>query len=208
VLICLLNLPFCFSQESKPSAQMPDNALSVSFAIALDKSLDSKKLKEGDAVVGTTTGTVRGRDGFLIPSGSKVTGHVTKAEARSSGGSDSLLGLAFDSIEPAKGKKIPINGKLQAIAPGLGSPGPYMGAENPQLASKGGGGSSAAPTSSMQVTGPANGTAVLTPTSQGVLGVKGLQMDPNGVLESGGKEVKLDHGMQLLVHADIQLPEH
>jgi hypothetical protein len=58
----------------------------------------------------------------------------------------------------------------------------------------------------MQISGPASGTPILRPTSQGVLGVKNLQMDANGVLTSPAKEVKLDSGMQLMIKAEIDLP--
>jgi hypothetical protein len=58
----------------------------------------------------------------------------------------------------------------------------------------------------MQVAGPANGTRILNSTSQGVVGVKDLGMDSAGVLTSPGKEVKLDSGDQILIHAEIDLP--
>jgi hypothetical protein len=47
---------------------------------------------------------------------------------------------------------------------------------------------------------------ILLATSQGVLGVKNLQMDANGVLSSPGKEVRLDSGAQLLIRAEISTP--
>jgi hypothetical protein len=208
ILLFLSMATICYCQDAQTATPASDTGDKISFSVTLDRNLDSKKVKEGDSVTGVTAGTIHGRSGFLIPSGSKVIGHVTKAEARSNGGSESALGLAFDKIEVSKQHEIPIKGVLQAVAPTLGSAGPYMGAEQPQLASKGGAGSSAAPTSSMKVSGAANGAAVLIPSSQGVLGIKDLQMDANGLLTSSGKEVKLEHGSQLMIRAEIEMPAH
>ena len=58
----------------------------------------------------------------------------------------------------------------------------------------------------MQIGGAKNGTPILVPTSQGVLGLKNLEMGSDGVLTSTGKEVKLDAGTQLLINVQIDLP--
>lgn len=181
------------------------------FPVTLSKSLDSRKLKEGDTVLCITSAVLHAGSGLMVPAGSKVVGHVTQAQARSSGSSDSTLAIVFDKIEYAKGEEIPIKGVLQAIAPSLGDSEPNTGpAESGSL---GGGanrnsgaspGTAPPPTSSIQLSGPAKGTPVLTATSQGVMGVKNLQLDANGVLTSPGKDVKLDSGMQLLVRAEIE----
>jgi hypothetical protein len=217
-VLAVLSIPLCYGQGATPQAadaqgtsaqaapSNPDNQIKGSFPVRLEKSLDSKKLKEGDTVVFQTIAALHSRSGLMIPSGSKVIGHVTQAQARSKGNSDSMLGIAFDKIEYGKGEDIPMKGTLQAVGPSLGGQGPYMGAEQPQLSGKNNAGSSAPPTSSMQISGPNSGTPVLGPQSQGVLGVKNLQMDANGVLTSPAKEVKLDSGMQLLIKAEIDLP--
>jgi hypothetical protein len=146
----------------------------------------------------------------MIPTGAKVIGHVTQAQSRSKGNPDSSLAIAFDKIEYAKGEEIPMKGTLQAVAPSLGSPVLDMSAGPPQLAISTSGrgnsnGNGPPPTSSVQLAGPNSGTPILKPTSQGVLGVKNLQMDANGVLTSPGQEVKLESGMQLMIRAEIQL---
>ncbi len=218
VVLVLLSISFCCAQGTTPQATdaqattaqaaptNPENQIKGSFPVKLEKNIDSKKLKQGDTVVCQTISALHSRSGLMIPSGSKVIGHVTQAQARSKGDSDSTLAIAFDKIEFSKGEDIPMKGTLQAIGPSLGGNGLDTGAAQPQLASKGGGGSSAPPTSSMQVSGPTSGTPILGPSSQGVMGVKGLQMDANGVLTSSGKEVRLDSGMQLLIKAEIDLP--
>ena len=75
----------------------------------LPKGIDSKKLKEGDTVMCQTVTPLRTSVG-IIPSGSKVVGHVTVAKARSNGDSESTLGLAFDKIEYGKGKEAHVEG--------------------------------------------------------------------------------------------------
>jgi hypothetical protein len=217
-VLAVLSVSLCFAQGETPQAadaqgttaqaapSNPDNQIKGSFPVKLEKSIDSKKLKEGDIVVFQTIAALHSRSGLMIPSGAKVIGHVTQAQARSKGNPDSTLAIVFDKIEYSKGEDIPIKGTLQAVGPSLGGNDLNVGAEQPQLASKGGGGSSAPPTSSMQISGPASGTRILGPSSQGVVGVKNLQMDANGVLTSPGKEVRLDSGMQLLIKAEIDLP--
>lgn len=200
------------TSAAPPAAQAgtanPENQIKGAMPVRLVKPIDSKKLKEGDTIVCETIATVHSRSGLMIPSGSKVIGHVTKAQARSKGDPDSTLGIAFDKIEYGKGEDVPINGTLQAVGPSLGSSGPNAGPADPgnSLSGRGGNGSSAPPTSSMQIGGARNGTPVLVSTSQGVLGTKNLQMGSDGVLTSTGKEVKLDPGTQLLINVQIDLP--
>ncbi len=213
-----LSISLCNAQGTTPQAagaqgtpaqaapSNPDNQIKGSFPVRLEKSIDSKKLKEGDTVVCQTVTAVHSRSGLMIPSGSKVIGHVTQAQARSKGNSDSTLAIAFDKIEYSKGEEIPMKGTLQAVGPSLGGAALDTSASPPQLSTKGGNGSSPPPTSSMQIGGPSSGTPILGPSSQGVLGVKNMQMDANGVLTSPGKEVRLDSGMQLLIKAEIDLP--
>ncbi len=198
--------------QASASGTSEGNDVKLSFPAVLERGLDSKKLKEGDPVVCETTGTLRGRNGFLIPSGSKVIGHVTQAQARGKGDANSTLGMTFDKIQ-TKGKEIAMTGTLQAIAPSLGSSGPMTSAAPPSLGGGGtasaggaGAGTTAAPATSMKVSGPSTGTPLVVGTSAGVLGIKGLEMDANGLITSSGKQVKLDNGTQMMIRAEIQMP--
>ncbi len=218
VVLAGLSISLSFAQGATPQASgaqgasaqaastNAENEIKGSFPVKLEKSLDSKKLKEGDTVVCQTVTAIHARSGFMIPSGAKIIGHVTQAQARSKGNPDSTLAIEFDKIEYAKGEEIPMKGILQAVGPSLGGETLDTSASPPQLSTKGSQGSSPPPTSSMQISGPNSGTPILRPDSNGVLGVKNLQMDANGVLTSPGKEVKLDGGMQLMIRAEIQLP--
>lgn len=221
-VLAVFSISLCYAQGATPQAadaqgtsaqaapSNPDNEIKGSFPVKLEKALDSKKLKEGDTVVCQTVSALHSRSGLMIPSGAKVIGHVTQAQARSKGDSDSTLAMAFDKIEYAGGSEIPMKGTLQAVAPSLGGAGLDTSAGPPQLAtnSGSGGGSNAPPTGSVRIGGSASGTPILRSDSKGVLGVKNLEMDANGVLTSPGKEVKLDSGMQLLIRAEIQMPSH
>ncbi|HSY13589.1 MAG TPA: hypothetical protein VK976_15460 [Verrucomicrobiae bacterium] len=192
---------------AQASTANPENQIKGAIPVRLVKPVDSKKLKEGDPIICETVAALHARSGLMIPSESKVIGHVTKSQARSKGDADSTLGIAFDKIEYAKGEDVPIKGILQAVGPSLGGSGPNVGPAEPgTLAGKGGSGTTAAPTSSMQIGGAKNGTPILVPTSQGVLGLKNLEMGSDGVLTSTGKEVKLDAGTQLLINVQIDLP--
>jgi len=196
--------------QDAAAARQPE--IRGTFPATLVKSLDSRKLKEGDSVICVTAAVLHARSGLMIPSGSKVIGHVTQATARSNGNPDSTLAIAFDKIEFSKEEELPIQGILQAVAASLGNSEPNTGPAEPgSLGGAARGNSSSpgttpGPTSSVQISGPTKGTSILSATSQGVLGVKNLQLDANGVLTSTGKEVKLDSGMQLLVRAEVETP--
>lgn len=213
-VVAVLVIAFaCTLAAQTPGTSTPDtpasaNQIKGAIPVKLEKSIDSKKLKEGDTVMFQTVSPVHSRSGLMIPSGSKVFGHVTEAKARSKGDAESTLGIAFDKIEYGKGEDLPMKGTLQAIGPNLGNGSPDAGAAEPALSGKGGNGSSAPPTSSMQISGPTTGSRILNSSSQGVSGVKGLDMNSSGVLTSPGKEVKLDNGDQILIRAEIDLPSH
>src|SRR6202171_2841387 len=76
----------------------------------LTGSLDSKKVKPGDAVNARTTTDLKSADGrTILPRGTKIIGHVTQASARNAGQPDSSLGLVFDKAILKNGQEIPLN---------------------------------------------------------------------------------------------------
>ncbi len=228
ILLVLLSVSLGYAQDETPQASdalattdalpttaqaapgNPNNDIKGSFPVKLDKAIDSRRLKEGDTVVCKTVTPIHSRSGLMIPTGAKVIGHVTQAQARSKGDSESALAIEFDKIEYARGEDVPMKGTLQAVAPSLGDAGLDTSAGPPQLSVSSAGrgnsnGNSPPPTGSMQIAGPRSGTPILGPASQGVLGMKSLQMDANGVLTSPGKEVKLEGGTQIMIRAEIQM---
>ncbi len=179
------------------SSATSESAIRGFFPVTLTKPLDSKKLKNGDTVVCEIAGTLH-LHGMLISSGSKVIGHVTQAQARSKGDSQSSLAMVFDKLEIAKGQEIPLNGTLQAIAPSLGNSGPVSFALGTSGNSGAGG---AAPPNAAPQDFPAGNSAhpLLNSESKGVLGFHNLQMGDDSVITSPGKEVKLDAGTQMMI---------
>jgi len=227
LMLLLSAASLAFGQASAPaseaastqqaSAENSSPMLRGSFPATVIKPLDSKKLKAGDVVILQISAPVRAR-GVLIPTGSKLIGHITQAQARSKGDSESSLGMVFDKIEVTNGKEMPMQGVLQAVAPSLGPSGPdtasMMGSG--QMMAGRGGSDTMPPPDPNGVAGPDSGIhpinvdsgphPVLLRDSLGVLGFKNLEMDKNGVLTSSGKEVKLENGTQMMVRAEIQIP--
>ncbi len=84
----------------------------------LNSGLDSKKLKPDDKVTAHTTEPLKSADGrTIMPRGTKLEGRVTMADARSKGGSASMLGIQFDKAELKDGTEIALNVVIQAMAP-------------------------------------------------------------------------------------------
>jgi len=220
LLFALLSVSLCVGQAatagSPTSATSDDSTIKGAFPTSLTRNLDSKKLKDGDVVICQTMGVLRARNGLIIPTGSKVIGHITEAKARSKGDSDSSLAMVFDKIEVSGGKQIPMKGTLQAVGPSLGGhSGPSTGEAAPGTLPGRGGASTMPSPSAGAVSGPNSGirplnsdngsVPLVNSESTGVLGIKGLEMNKDSVLTTSGKEVKLESGTQLLVRAEIQL---
>jgi len=195
------------------TAESPD--IKGAFPVTLVKGLDSKKLKVGDTVVCVTAAALYSGSGLLIPSGTRVIGHIIQAQARSKGDPNSSLAMVFDRFEFSKDNDLAMKGTLQAIAPSLGDRDPNTG---PAVSGVTLGSSSARsgadmspattppPMSSVQIAGPVNDTPILLASSQGVLGMKHLELDKDGIITSPGKEVKLDRGTQMMIRVQIEVP--
>lgn len=212
ITVCLAQgTPASQTSAAPAQAAAAENASAVHgvIPVSLAKSIDSKKLKEGDEIDAKTVAALRTSTGIMIPIGSKVVGHVTQSKARSKGDPDSTLGIVFDKIQ-VPGKDLPIKGAMQAVGPNPeASSGPDTGAAGGgTMAAHGGDPSTMA--SPLSGAGapvgskpgqPGGQGKMLSAQSTGVVGIKNLQLD-NSVLTSTGKEVKLDQGSQILVKAE------
>ena len=200
-----------------PSAQ------GQTIQVQLAKTLDAKKLKVGDPVEARTVDDMRMADGTIVPRGSKVSGHITKAEARAKGNAESQLGISFDQIATKDGKGMTLKSTIQAVGPPPrlrfsalddrqqqvpGAPGSgQIGAANPPVGigpqpsypSNPAAGATPPPPPDTE---PEAGQ--LTPQSTGVLGLHDLQLEPGSILASGGKNVKLEAGSQILLQVQNQ----
>ena len=191
------------SQAQSDSSSGDTNNLHGIIPVTLAKALNSKNLKEGDEVMAKTAVTMKFPSGLEVPKGADVVGHVTQAKARSKGDSDSSLGIVFDKIDLGGGKSLAMKGAVQAVGPN-----PSAGSGPDSSASIGGnnlnagdGKTSASPGSGMGPQPGQQAPGMLNPHSTGVVGIKNLQLSGDSVLTSSGKEVKLDSGSQMMIHA-------
>lgn len=216
-LVVLFAASLCLGQtgaHSSPQAAGPPAIGHGSFPVKVMKTLDSSKLKEGDAVELETSGSFKLPDGTLVPKGSKMFGHVTAAKAKSKGDPQSELGISFDKLNVANGKQLAVKGSVQAVFPPADEPDPGMPATSSHQGGNGAGLSGGAavpppdykPTTDIK-TGIATETTpgvapVSDPKATGVHGFGNLSL-ADGLLTSKGKNVKLGSGVQLIVHVDI-----
>jgi hypothetical protein len=229
VLIVLLAITGPVSAQSgspdtaSTAAQQPSTASDNSLKIApgalipaeLVKSLDSKKVKEGDPVNAKVSMDLLSGGKIAIPRESKLVGHVTEAKARGKGESESTLGVVFDRLILKNGHEVPVHAIVQAVgaplvsvaageneriasagSPNVNAGGQFGGMPNPQMPRGSG---------SPQDSGPGDITRVqpLAPNATGVVGISGLTLrntsSVSSVLASEKKNVKLDSGTQLLL---------
>lgn len=99
-------------------SQAAQGSLAAGTAVnaELDKSLDSKKAKVGDAVTARTTEAVKEDGRVVLPKGTKLTGRVIRASARSKGDNDSTLAVQFDRAELKGGQEVAVQLNVQALA--------------------------------------------------------------------------------------------
>ncbi len=196
----------CYAQDATTPTAQGRVVGHGSFPVKVVKTLDSSKLKEGDAVEVATAGAFKLADGTMVPKGTKLTGHITAAKARSKGDSDSELTLAFERINIPGGKQIPIKGMVQAVFPPEEEVEPNMAGK----ATNSGGGSSLGGGDVGTVTNARTGSNMdssagdpgMSPKSAGVEGMHGLELK-DGVLTSKGKNVKLGDGVRMIVRVEI-----
>lgn len=213
------------AQDQSPAAS---DQSARTLPLELAKSLDSRKLKQGDPVEARLVDQWRAADGTLVPPGSKVWGHVTESSARAKGDAQSQLGIIFDQIALKDGRKLPLKASMQAIAApmpmasmpmggpgasasGSGAPAGQMGGINPGNNPMGTGGrpSSTFPNSGSPGNDPnsasgSQNSSQISPQSTGVIGLGDLQLEQGSVLASNGKQVKLPGGSQILLRVQDQ----
>lgn len=221
------------------AAETGNNGAGLMAAI-LDKTIDAKKAKEGDQVVAKTIQDVKAANGQVIRRNSKLIGHVTQVQARGNGHDESTLGIVFDKIQLSKDQEIPFHAVIQALAPpppvtvapdaggssmpsgtptaspgmggssgaGYGSPAGRPSGEPAGSAAANAGGTSSG--SYGTSTAAPSGGAILTGTSQGAIGMKGIQLGPStgtgqaSMLTSTTSNVRLESGTRLLLRTTQQ----
>jgi len=116
------------------SANAGSSAASISSGTKIDatlaSSLDAKKSKVGDRVEARTTQDVKQDGKVVLKKGTRLVGHVTQAQARAAGQTQSQLGVAFDHAILAGGQEVPFNATIQALAAARSSAAAATGAED------------------------------------------------------------------------------
>jgi len=101
------------ANQSEPSASL---AGGTALNAELSQTIDSKKAKPGDTVTARTTDAVKADGKVVIPKGTKLVGHVTRATARAKGDADSVLAVQFDRAVLRDGHELPLQVTIQALA--------------------------------------------------------------------------------------------
>ena len=108
------------SPSASANADAGNNSLNVSNGTKIDASLatslDAKRSKVGDEVEARTEEDVKQDGKVVLKKGTHLVGHVTQAQARANGQTQSQLGIAFDHAVLKNGQQIPFNASIQALA--------------------------------------------------------------------------------------------
>ena len=180
-------------------------AAGTAVSAELNQALDSKKAKEGDAVTAHTTEAVKSGGKVVLPKGSKLVGHVTRATARAKGDADSALAVQFDRAVMKDGQEMPLQVTIQALA--SGEPGAAVSGDDLQgvgnmrgggAASGGAGNRGAMAGVGSTVSGAASGAASTVPrTTQDATGTVNSTVSGATNAASAGAGTGLNAGGQL-----------
>lgn len=212
------------------TASAPRIAPGSVIPVQLTKTVDAKKVKTGDEVVAKVTQDMKTQTGeVLVPKDTKVTGHVTEAQARTKEEKQSELAIAFDHAN-LKGQDVQLPMSIQAVIGPQNNANSAPGGNDAGAAASSGGGSPSPSASSgrggmggsQQAAPPAPGPESM-PTSsgntqsgqgayppinaqtQGVIGVPNVTLSPaqkgtqGPVMSSEKNNVKLESGTMLLL---------
>ena len=204
----------------------------------LTKPVDVRKNKVGDEIVAKTTHDVKSEGRVVLPKGSKVVGKVTQAQARAKGQEGSQLGIAFDHAILKDGTQVPVAFTIQAIGSSHTAASAAMGDDSMAMGNRGGstasapgpsrggliGGASSTTGSVVNTAGSAAGATLnranaganlgggLTASSQGVVGLSGLQLSSGvsnstnvgSTISSNSTDVHLDSGTRMVLRVNGQ----
>jgi hypothetical protein len=181
--------------------------------VELEKTVDAKKAKPGDAVLAKTIDELKSGSQVIAPRGAKVIGHVVAAAPHEKD-APSRLEIAFDKLEVGNGFEIPTKASIQALE----KPENYapMGSDDQAGSPPAASGSSrmgGLGTRGMESSGANSGNAgtmptrsapsKISPNAQGVIGMSGVSLSAgpaqDSVLTSEKHNVKLESGTQMIL---------
>lgn len=110
--------PSLLSKNAQAPATPITSPLSVgtAFNVSLNDALDTSKAKPGDLVTGEIAEDVTYERSVIFPKGTKITGHVVRANSAGHGRSGSALFLQFDKAFLQDGEEVLLNAGIQALA--------------------------------------------------------------------------------------------
>ena len=217
VMVLMITSHQCASGSNQP-------AVSTIFAIVV-KRIDTKSAKLDEELTLRTISDVVVNGIVVIPSGSRVVGHIVELATKGKGSDQSILAIVIDKAILESGKEISLQGIIAAVAAppdsSLSSDPTYamMHSNEPKMVGTGPG--TASPASkvdstaalgSARINGEMRKDLLLNAESQGAIGFSGLSLSwrltaPPAVtvFSSNRKEIKLDAGTQVLLR--IARPE-
>src|SRR6202521_3168296 len=101
------------------TANAGNNSASISNGSKIDAtlatSLDAKRSKPGDEVEARAAEGVKQAGKVVLKKGTRIVGHVTQAQARAKGQTQSQLGIVFDHAVLKNGQEMPFSASIQAL---------------------------------------------------------------------------------------------
>jgi len=108
------------SSTAPATANAGNNSLNISNGTKIDAtlatSLDAKRSRPGDEVEVRTEEDIKQDGKVVLKRGTHLVGHVTQAQPRANGQSQSELGILFDHAVLKNGQEVPFNASIEALA--------------------------------------------------------------------------------------------
>ena|SRR5579864_1906321 len=129
------------SSNKTANANAGNNSASISNGTKIDASLatslDAKRSKVGDEVEARAEQDIKQDGKVVLKKGTRIVGHVTQAQARAKGQTQSQLGIMFDHAVMKNGQEMPFNASIQALASSQSAAAASTGADD--IVASGGG---------------------------------------------------------------------
>lgn len=120
------------SSSASANAKAGNNSASLAEGTKIDAalatSLDAKRSKVGDEVEVRTEQDIKQDGKIVLKKGTHLVGHVTEAQARAKGQTESQLGVVFDHAVLKNGQQIPFSASIVAMASTQSAAAPSTGA--------------------------------------------------------------------------------
>jgi hypothetical protein len=117
------------ASSQAPAPVIAPLGVGTAFNASLAETLDTRKMKAGDAVIAETAEDVSYQRCMIFPKGTKIVGHVVRVTAGGRGRAGSAIFIQFDKATIKDGPDVILNAGIQALAVATVAP---MPAEAPK----------------------------------------------------------------------------